>query len=135
MVVSKGEEPRYRTSFSNGSHAAFSDTTEEKGGQSSGFRPHELLEAALACCMNTSLRMYADRHGISLQGASTQVRLNRDRPDETVFEYEIELAGPLTGDERNRLMQVAETCPVRRTLSRKLSFRVARDPEDVAGDG
>ena len=42
--------------------AASSDNTPDKGGKGAGFRPHELLEAALACCMNMSVRMYAESH-------------------------------------------------------------------------
>lgn len=52
-------------------------TTPDKGGGNQGFRPHELLEAALATCMNIHLRMYAANHGIELGEVTTKVTLDR----------------------------------------------------------
>ena len=83
-----------------------------------GFRPHELLAAALACCINIALRMYADRHTLPLSG----VTLNRTDPEEVTFEYEIEFRGPLSEEDRGRLLEAAKSCPVRRTLSKRLGF-------------
>jgi putative redox protein len=60
-------------SFSNGQHHTAADNTPEKGGQGAGFRPHELLEAALASCTNIRLRMYADNYRIHLVGVRTTV--------------------------------------------------------------
>lgn len=66
--------------------------------------------------------MYADEHGIPLGQVSTRVSLNRTTPGEAVFEYDIELAGPLTEAQRRKLIQIAKTCPVHRTLSKSISF-------------
>lgn len=52
------------------------DTTPDKEGANHGFRPHELLEAASASCMNMTLRMYAEIHAIPLAGMSVAVWLN-----------------------------------------------------------
>jgi putative redox protein len=122
MIRCKSGEAQYQSLFSNGKFDGFSDATEDKGGRGSGFRPHELLEAALASCMNIHLRMYADHHGIPLSEVMTQVSLHRSA-GEVVFEYAIELDGSLPDDQRNKLMQIAETCPVRLTLSNDISFR------------
>jgi len=109
--------------FTNGSHRAFADTTEDKGGHSSGFRPHELLEAALGTCVNMHLRMYADTHHIPLEGIRTSVDLDRRSPHQVCFRYSIEFHGPLSDEQRLRLNQVAKTCPVRKTLSKEISFQ------------
>ena len=122
MIVSSSDESRYKTLFTNGSQKAFSDTTSDKGGADSGFRPHDLLEAALATCMNITLRWYADNHGIPLSGVTTEVRLNRGISGETIFEYKVKLDGPLTEEQRQILLNVAESSHVRRTLSKKISF-------------
>lgn len=109
--------------FSNSQHSAFSDTIISKGGRGSGFGPHELLEAALACCMNIWVRMYADEHGFRLSNVRTKVILNREDKEERTFEYSVELEGSLSEDERRELVLVARNCPVQQTLTKKISFR------------
>ncbi len=122
MISAKGEAPRYRTSFSNGAQEAFADTTPVRGGGAAGFRPHELLEAALASCANMTVRMYAHDHAIPLDAVTTQVRLERESAG-AVFHTEIELHGDsLTPEQRERLIQAAQNCPVRRTLSAPVRF-------------
>jgi putative redox protein len=123
MITASSESQPYLTVFSNGKHAATADTTSDKGGGNSGFRPHELLEAALATCMNMHLRMYAANHGIQLGEVFTKVSLDRSSPSEAVFNYSIELSGQLNDEQRKKLLEIAETCPVRLTLSKKASFR------------
>ena len=122
MICAKSELTRYRTRFTDGEHEGIADTTADKGGEHSGFRPHDLLEAALATCVNMTVRMYADNHGITVRGVTTNVSLDRTHPDEVVFRYEVELDGELTDEQRNKLFQAASACPVRKTLSKKIRF-------------
>lgn len=123
MVKSTSEAVRYQTQLTNGAHSILSDTIRDKGGTESGFRPHDLLEAALVSCMNMTVRMYADKHGIALSDVTTRVKLDRSNPEETIFEYEVELQGELSEQDRARLLDVAGKCPVRRTFSTPLTFR------------
>jgi putative redox protein len=67
--------------------------------------------------------MYADKHQIPLSEAKVSVSLNRDNPEQTVFEYGVELQGDLTAAQRQKLMELAALCPVKRTLSKHISFR------------
>lgn len=122
MIVSTSEEPRYRNTFSDGVHKAVSDTTTDKGGGNSGFRPHDLLEAAVATCVNMTVRMYADSRSIALAGVKTKVSLDRSDPQSAVFHYKVELDGDLTESDRENLLRAAAACPVRRTLSRAIRF-------------
>ncbi len=122
MITAAGESPHFRTRITNGTDVVFADADAASGGSAAGFLPHELLEASLASCMNVTLRMYADTHGIPLEGVQTTVTLNRNDPDQAVFEYTLRLDGPLTGDQRTRLARAAAACPVKRTLSRRISF-------------
>jgi putative redox protein len=124
MVETTSKPIRYQTQISNGTHSALSDTTRNKGGSESGFRPHDLLEAALASCMNITLRIYADQYGLALAGVTTSVQLDRSNPEETVFEYEITLQGPLSEQDRARLLSVAANGPLRKTLSKRMGFRM-----------
>jgi putative redox protein len=122
MISAGCEAPRYRTRFSNGTHEAFADTTPDKGGGTAGFRPHELLEAALASCVSISVRMAAEKHAIPLDAVSTRVRLDRGA-EGAVFHTEIEIHGDsLTPEQRARLLDAAKACPVRRTLSGPIRF-------------
>ena len=122
MIETNSDDIRYRVRFTNGTHTAVSDAAQDKGGNGSGFRPHELLEAALAGCINMTLRMYADQHALPLSSVTTRVTLDRTDPEEVVFEYEIELLGSLSQEHRDRLLEVARKCPVRQTLSKRIGF-------------
>jgi len=122
MVRATSESTRYRTRFSDGPHEGIADTTADKGGQHSGFRPHDLLEAALAACVNMTVRMYADHHAIPLRGVTTKVSLDRSHPDEVVFRYDVDLDGELPQEQKDKLLLAAKACPVRRTLSKQIRF-------------
>ena len=123
MIIAGSKEPAYLTPFTDGEHSALSDTTREKGGSGGGFWPHNLLEAALATCINITVRKYADKHGVPLAAVSTKVQLDRSRAGEAVFGYEVELEGNLTEPQRQALLQVAGDCPVKATLLREISFK------------
>ena len=123
MIRTENEEINFKTKFSNGEHSAFSDTTIDKGGSGSGFRPHELLEAAVASCMNVHIRMFAENYKMDISNVKTEVSLNRNEPECAIFEYKIEVDGKLTGSEKEKLMQIVQSCPVKKTLSRRVEFR------------
>jgi putative redox protein len=124
MIVSVSTKTPYATIFTDGKREAACDTTPDKGGSGSGFRPLDLLEAAFACCLNMTMRMYADKHKIPLAEAKVSVSLNRDNnPEQTVFEYGVELQGDLTAEQRQKLMELAALCTVKKTLSKQISFR------------
>jgi putative redox protein len=122
MITTTSSTPPYQVLFSDGIHSSISDTTAEKGGSGSGFRPHDLLEAAVGSCMNMWLQMYAEQHNLPLQTVKTRVSINRADPDKVVFEYEIDFIGDLTEEQHDKLLKVAATCPVRRTLSKEIYF-------------
>ncbi|MGA2639417.1 MAG: OsmC family protein [Spirochaetia bacterium] len=122
MIVTHSEASPFLTRFSSDTHMASADTTPEKGGGSAGFRPHELLEAALATCVNMHVRMYASNHGIAVESVSTSVSLDRSNPSEAIFKYSLDISGKLSPEENKKLMKIAESCPVRQTLSRNMVF-------------
>lgn len=127
MIHADSLPEQFLTRFTNGEQIGLSDTTPDKGGGNRGFRPHELLEAALATCMNMSLRMYAKQHDLPLAGATVVVSLNRNSPDGPTFVYKIQLHGEITREQAKLLLSIAESCPVRATLSKGLRF--AADPD------
>jgi len=71
-----------------------------------------------------TVRMVAEERGIPLESATTRVVLDRSVEDEAVFEYSVELHGDLTDSQRAELLdEVSTRSSVRRTLSKRLSFR------------
>ena len=122
MIRADSQPTNYHTEFTNGEHISTSDTTPGKGGANRGFRPHELLEAALATCMNMTVRMAADQQGIPLSSVSVTVSLNREEPGKPVFEYSVQFGGALSEAQKARLLSAGEKCPVRNTLSHPLRF-------------
>lgn len=122
MITTQNDTERYKTFFTNGNHSGVSDTTEKNGGANAGFRPHDLLEAALASCLNIWVRMYAENHHIPLSSVTTRVDIDRSDPESVVFKYAIDIDGNITEDQRRKLLQIATTCPVHKTLSKKISL-------------
>lgn len=127
MIHADSESRQFCTRFTNGEHVGSADTTADKGGGGMGFRPHELLEAAVATCMNMSLRMCAEKHGIPLTGATVVVSLKRNAPETPALVYRIQLYGALSDEQQKRLLASVDTCPVRTTLSNSLRFALETD--------
>lgn len=61
-------------------------------------------------------------HAIPLEHVATRVKLERPDSERVVFTYALELGGPLSGEQRQQLEHVANACPVRQTLSKRLEF-------------
>lgn len=122
MIHAESLAAPYQTRFSCGELSAIADTTAEKGGAGSGFRPHDLLEAALACCMTMTLRMYAEKHALPWAGSAVEVVLNRQNPEQPLFECKVLFADSVPEMARARMLQIVERCPVRRTLSGAMGF-------------
>ena len=123
MITAKSQDQNFQVLFTDGHHTGISDVTEDKGGENSGFRPHDLLEAALATCLNIWLRMYAREHDISVSHIETEVSLDRSQTDEVIFNYSLDISGSLSLTERESLLSAAQHCPVHKTLSKKLTLR------------
>jgi putative redox protein len=127
VITSTSLPDKYLARFSDGTHEALTDTVPEHGGQSAGFRPHDLLEAALASCICTIVRIAADKRGIPLAGVRVSVALNRENTEESVFITSIELEGDLSPEQRDTLLRSASACPVKKTLSKRIVFQAAQE--------
>lgn len=129
MVTTQSTSERYVTIAANGSTSIRLDAPAAKGGGGQDFGPHELLEAALASCLNMAVRMHASAHSMPLDSVCSTVRLERPTTGAVCYEYSLELTGPLTEAQRATLVSVAEQCPVRRTLQRPVEFRALPHPD------
>jgi uncharacterized OsmC-like protein/pimeloyl-ACP methyl ester carboxylesterase len=127
-VVVKTEET-FTTEISAGKHSLTADEPESVGGNGFGMNPYELLLASLGACTGMTLRMYANRKKWDLK--SVKVHLNHkkdyataceecisDKPKTKIdiFDRVIELEGDLDEKQKARLMDIADKCPVHRTL-------------------
>ncbi len=99
-----------------GPHQLRADEPEEKGGGDTGPSPHQILLSSLGACTSLTVRLYAHRKGWPLTNAT--VRLTAQHQDgRYVINREVRFEGPLDLDQRARLMEIADRCPVHRTLT------------------
>lgn len=123
MITSKSLPEKYKAVFSDGEHQCATDTTAQWGGAGAGFKPMELLEASLAACIQTVLRIAADKRGIPLSGVTVTATLDTSNAAETVFGYTIALEGELSAEQRETLMRAVAGCPVKKALSKPVVFK------------
>lgn len=129
-VASIGDQASgYTTLVKAGKHFIVADEPEDVGGNDFGPTPYELLSAALATCTAMTLRMYANRKNLDLNGAEVHVNHSRNHSVDCEnegfidhFDRIIELSGNLAADQRQRLMEIANRCPVHKTLEGKIKI-------------
>lgn len=121
MVTASNNRASTQTSVSNAGHSLVADTTPPRGA-GEGFRPHELLESALASCAAITLRLIAEERGISLNHLSVKVDLDRNDAAQSVFRTEIKFDDNVSEVDRKTLIAAARLCPVRKTLSKDMAF-------------
>ena len=115
VTVHKGNGPLQQV-LNIGKHELLSDAPASIGGEDSGPEPHDLLAAALAACTALTVTMYARRKGMRLE--DVRARIEHGQKDGAyVFQRHIEIVGQLDPDERARLLDIANKCPVHKTLS------------------
>jgi putative redox protein len=137
-VVASVGTARFRTDISAGPYTFMADEPVALGGTGLGPTPYELLLGALSACMAMTLRMYADRKGWPLEGVRIMLRTARahekDCEDCETSEVgiprvarRIELTGALSEEQRTRLLQIADRCPVKQTLTRGIIVETVAD--------
>jgi putative redox protein len=99
-----------------GPHRLLTDVAPEFGGEGSGPEPHDLLAAALAACTTLTVNLYARRKGYALD--EVQVSIKHGQEDAAYgLHRSIRYLGALSAEEKQRLTEVANKCPVHKTLS------------------
>ena len=121
----------YRVDVNTRKHHFAADEPRPLGGTDAGPTPYELLLASLAGCTAMTLRMYADRKRWPLHGVRIHLRTERAHEEDCQkcetedvglprIARRIELTGPISDEQRDRLHQIADRCPVKQTLQRGL---------------
>lgn len=123
VTANIGRTP-YATTLSNESHTLLADEPIEEGGGNTGFTPDELLAASLAACTSITLRMYADRKGWPLDSVEVAVDFERDSVTKTASMLrKIKFFGTLDDEQKSRLLQIADKCPIHQTLTHSISIQ------------
>ncbi len=138
VIVREEGEGKYLQRVIMGRHCTVADEPEAIGGNDAGPSPYELLLAALGACTSMTLRMYAEHKKLPLRRVS--VRLNHqkihaedcDSCETTegkldLIERRIHLEGDLDDETKKRLLQIADRCPVHRTLHSEVVVRTRED--------
>lgn len=133
QVIIKIERQKYRSEILAAGHGLIADEPVSVGGQNLGPNPYDLLLSSLGACTAMTLRMYADRKDLPLE--QVIVRLNHakihaqdckgcETPAGRIdqIDREIELVGPLDEAQRKRLLEIADRCPVHKTLHAEVSI-------------
>lgn len=127
VVSIKDKTNKFLTQIQTGKHSLLADEPTDVGGEDLGPSPYHLLTSALGACTAMTMRMYADRKGWEIE--EIRVHLNHDKrysddcadcekPTSKIdhFERIIEVDSQLDEKQLQRLLEIANKCPVHRTL-------------------
>ena len=114
-----------------GNHTLIADEPREAGGSDAGPDPYSFLLAALGTCTSMTLQLYARHKGIPLEKVQVSLRNARihakdceicDSKEGKIERIEryISLTGPLTNEQKQRLLEIAQRCPVHKTLTSEI---------------
>ncbi len=134
VIVEETGEGRFTQAVRAGRHALVADEPRAAGGDDRGPGPYEYLLGGLGACTAMTLRMYAEHKGWPLERVAVRLRhakihakdcadceTEQGKIDE--ISREIAISGPLDDEQRERLLQIADRCPVHRTLSSEIKIR------------
>jgi len=133
-VIVQGDGKAFKQEIYGRSHRIAADEPAAVGGTDAGPMPYDLLLAALGACTSITLTMYAQRKGWPLEGVTVWLRHSRIHAAdcaecETKFgmldqiERDLRIAGPLDAEQKARLLDIADKCPVHRTLTSEVVIR------------
>jgi uncharacterized OsmC-like protein/alpha-beta hydrolase superfamily lysophospholipase len=140
VLVRETHGGKFQQEILTGPHRLLADEPVKLGGLDSGPGPYDFLLAGLGACTSMTIRLYADFKKIPLENVS--VRLNHEKKihakdcedcENNVTKVDhidraITLEGPLDAEQRRRLMEIADKCPVHQTLESKIDIHTVERP-------
>jgi putative redox protein len=140
VVAQTGPEGFFTEVVANGTHLVV-DEPVAYGGTDLGPTPYDYLLSGLGACTSMTMRMYADRKGWPLKTITVHLRYQKIHAHDCAgcetrqgkidqIEREIEVTGPLDDEQRARLLEIADRCPVHRTLHSEIHVKTSlKQPE------
>jgi len=133
-IIVRGKADSLAQEIVVGRHRLSADEPTSLGGTDTGPNPYDLLLAALGSCKSITVTMYARRKNWPLESVTVRLRHSRIHANDCEscetkdvlldrIECDVEFAGGLTADERARLLEIANRCPVHRTLTSEIDIR------------
>jgi putative redox protein len=125
MTTVKGNNngAKYRTEIKTVTNQIIADEPVSLGGQDLGFSPIELLASALIACTCATLRMYADRKGWEVKDIDVEVSIEPGTQNQvTHISRKVSLNGNLDDTQTQRLLSVANACPMHKILSNQIEI-------------
>ncbi len=133
VVVVENGKGLFGQDLLNGRHRLVADEPRAVGGGDAGPNPYELLLMSLGACTSMTLRLYARRKQLPLTRVAVRLRHSRIHAEDCAdcetkagfidrIEREIVLEGSLDEDQRKRMLEIANMCPVHRTLTSEISI-------------
>jgi uncharacterized OsmC-like protein len=133
-VVVRGSGAGFSQEITVGSHHLKADEPVRSGGNDTGPSPYEFLLAGLGACTSMTVGMYARRKNWQLEGIVVRLRHSRIHAEDCAecetkvgfldrIDVELELTGALTSEQRSKLLEIAEKCPVHRTLESEIDIQ------------
>ena len=121
-VTARSDNTPYATRLSDGVHEWWSDTVPANGGADAAEDPESLVLGALGACTAITLRMYAARKQWPLEAVDVQLRYSRRDNAGTAIERSVQLVGALDDTQRQRLLEIADKCPIHRLLTGEVTI-------------
>ena len=132
QVIASIDRTKYKTIVVTGNHELIGDEPVPIG-QDLGPNPYDYLLTALGTCVTITLRMYADRKGWNLEEIQVHLEQSRVYAEDCedcesedgyvhVIEKRLKFIGDLTEDQRQRLLEISDKCPVNKTLTNEIKI-------------
>jgi len=124
----------YTVDIQAGDHHLLADEPEEKGGTNLGPTPLELLLSSIGSCIAITVHMYAGRKNWPLQTVTVSLEYTKEKAEDVaeaksvggfvgLIQTRVNLQGDLSQEQRERLLEIAGRCPVKRALEGEVIFR------------
>jgi uncharacterized OsmC-like protein/pimeloyl-ACP methyl ester carboxylesterase len=131
VVVRETRNSKFQNAISIGPHRLLADEPVGEGGENSGPNPYDFLLAALGACKSMTMRLYADRKSFPLERATVSLEHSKIHAQDCAecetregmldqIDVAIALEGQLDPEQRARILEIADRCPVHRTLTSEI---------------
>lgn len=118
-----GSENYKVTIESQSGNILIADEPVANGGKNLGLSPFELVAAALSACTSITVWMYAERKKWPLSDVNTDISVSWDKlNNKTVIQRKVNFSGNLSDEQKNRLLQIANVCPVHKVLTNPIEI-------------